>query len=388
MLSVNELLKKRAKVWEGAKAFVETHQDKDGILSAIDNEAYNKMEEEIAGLSAAIDRAKRAEEMEAQLKQPVNEPLLQKPMNDEVKGKMAFRADDKYEKAMVEAIRTKFHNVSNILSEGTDSEGGYLVPEVWEKGIIDVLNEENVMRSLASVMTTSGTTRFNYGVGKPAASWIEESGAIQFSDATFDQKTIDAYKLHVAVKVTEELLYDEAYDLRGYLTTAMGKAIANAEEDAFLNGDGNKKPTGLFHATEGGHITSLTKLDSDSLIKLIYELKRPYRKGASWLMNDTHLGKIRLLKDGQGNYLWQPSYTQGEQDRLAGYAINTSQFAPANAVAFGDFSYYKIADRGVRSFQELRELYAANGQIAFLSKQRVDGKLMLPEAVQILKITG
>lgn len=387
MPTVNELLQKRAQIWEGAKAFVETHKNENGTLSAADAEAYDKMEQEIQDLSAAIDRAKRAEELEAKLNQPMNVPILGKPMAAPDGKKKNFRATDEYHAAVVNAIRTGFRSVSDILREGSDAEGGYLVPEQWEKGIIDVLNEENVMRSLGTTITTTGLTRLNIAATKPAASWIEESGAIQFTDATFDQMTIDAYKLHVAVKVTEELLYDEAYNLQSYLTTEMGKAIANAEELAMLTGDGNKKPTGLFHATYGGHVAdTVSALDGDNILKLIYTLKRPYRKDAAFLMNDEHLGLIRLLKDGNGQYLWQPSYVAGEPDRVAGYKVVTSQFAPKNAIAFGDFSYYKIGDRGSRSFQELRELYAANGQIAFLSKQRVDGKLTLPEAVQILKI--
>ena len=85
--------------------------------------------------------------------------------------------------------------------------------------------------------------------------------------------------------------------------------------------------------------------------------------------------------------MWQPSLQAGEPDTFLGYHLYTSQFAPGNAIAFGDFSYYNIGDRGVRSWQELRELYAGNGMIAYVSKERVDGKLILPEAVQILSLT-
>lgn len=387
MLSVNELLEKRAKLWEGTKAFLDTHKTENGTLSAADAAAYDKMEQEIQDLSAAIDRAKRAEELEAKLNQPMNVPILGKPMASPDGKKINFRTTDEYRDAMILAMRTGFRNISNVLHEGDDADGGYLVPEQWEKGIIDALTEWNVMRSLSTVITTNGLTRLNISATKPAASWIEESGAIQFSDATFDQMTIDAYKLHVAVKVTEELMYDEAYNLQSYLTDEIGKAVANAEEMAMLTGDGEKKPTGVFHATKGGQIANtIAKIDSDSILSLIYNLKRPYRKSACFLMNDEHLAKIRLLKDNNGQYLWQPSYVAGEPDRIAGYRVETSQFAPTDAIGFGDFSYYKIGDRGTRSFQVLRELYAANGQIAFLSKQRVDGKLTLPEAVQILKI--
>ena len=108
-------------------------------------------------------------------------------------------------------------------------------------------------------------------------------------------------------------------------------------------------------------------------------------------VNDQTLAVLRKLKDGNGAYMWQPSLQIGEPDRLLGYPIYTSAYVPAilagkPVIAFGDFSYYNIGDRGVRSFQELKELYAGNGMIGYVAKERVDGKLVLPEAVQILKM--
>jgi HK97 family phage major capsid protein len=204
---------------------------------------------------------------------------------------------------------------------------------------------------------------------------------------------LDAHKLHVAIKVTEELLYDNAFNLESYIIDAFGKAIGNAEEDAFLNGDGTGKPAGIFDASAGGQVAvtiSGVKISSDDILSLIYSLKRPYRKNARFILNDVTLSAIRKLKDNNGAYLWQPSYTAGEPDTLCGYSVMTSAYAPAleagkPAIAFGDFSYYNIGDRGVRSVQELRELFAGNGMIGYVAKERVDGKLVLPEAVQILK---
>jgi len=196
------------------------------------------------------------------------------------------------------------------------------------------------------------------------------------------------HKLHVAIKVTEELLYDSAFNLESYITTQFGMALANAEEDAFLNGDGVGKPLGLFAATGGGTVadTLTAAVKSDDLINLVYALKRPYRKKASFILNDQTLASLRKLKDNNGAYIWQPSYQAGEPDRLLGYAYHTSAYAPADAIAFGDYSYYNIGDRGTRSFAELKELFAGNGMVGFVAKERVDGKLVLPEAVQILKL--
>ncbi len=387
-MKLQQLIEQRAKAWEQAKAFVDSHQKENGTLSAEDTATYEKMEAEITDLTAAIDRERRAEEREAELSKPVNTPLTTKPgktTDEEVK---TGRASDEYRKAMLTALRSNFRQVSNVLQEGIDADGGYLVPEEMDKRLIDVLEEENIMRGLATKITTSGEHKINIAATKPAAAWIEEGEALTFGDATFDQKMLDAHKLHVAIKVTEELLYDSAFNLENYIITEFGKALANAEEDAFLNGDGTGKPAGLFNGTKGGQtVANLTAaLKSDDLLDLVYGLKRPYRKGASFILNDLTLAQIRKLKDNNGQYLWQPSYQAGEPDKILGYTVNTSAFAPTDAIAFGDYKYYNIGDRGTRSFKQLNELFAGNCMIGFVAKERVDGLLVLPEAVKILRL--
>lgn len=387
-MTIAELIQKRAKVWEGAKAFVESHAKENGTLSAEDNAVYLKMEKEIEDLTAAIDRQQRAERMEQELNRPMNFPLTGKPGDGGAGNGKTGRASDEYRAAMLGAFRSNFRNVSNVLQEGVDADGGYLVPEEYDRRLIDVLDEENIMRSLGTKITTSGQHKINIAATKPAASWIEEGGALTFGDATFSQIFLDAYKLHVAIKVTEELLYDNAFNLENYIVTQFGRALANAEEDAFLNGDGKGKPLGLFAAAGGGTVadTLTAAVKSDDLISLVYALKRPYRRKASFILNDQTLASLRKLKDNNGAYIWQPSYQAGEPDRLLGYTVHTSAYAPADAIAFGDYSYYNIGDRGTRSFAELKELFAGNGMVGFVAKERVDGKLVLPEAVQILKL--
>ena len=387
-MTIKELIEKRAKVWETAKSFVDTHEDKNGLLSAEDTATYNKMEKEIEDLTAAIDRQRRAEQREVDLSKPLNSPLTSRPYKETQTEKKSGRATDEYKNAMLSAMRSNFRNISNVLQEGVDSDGGYLVPEEYDSRLIDVLEEENIMRSLATTITTSGQHKINIAATKPAAAWIEEGGALSFGDATFAQIYLDAYKLHVAIKVTEELLYDNAFNLENYIITQFGKALGNAEEDAFLNGDGKGKPIGIFDSKGGGNVlgTLTAAIKSDDMLDLVYGLKRPYRKSSSFIMNDSTLALLRKLKDNNGAYIWQPSYKEGEPDRVLGYAVNTSPYAPTNAIAFGDYSYYNIGDRGSRSFAELRELFAGNGMVGFVAKERVDGKLILPEAVQILKL--
>lgn len=392
-MTILELREKRNKAWEAAKAFVETKRDKDGLLSAEDAASYAEMEQKIKDYGSEIERMEQMAAMDAQLSKPTSVPLTGKPLNGD-KPKSG-RASDEYKAAILNALRTNFRQVSDVLSEGVDANGGYLVPEEYDSRLIDTLTEENIMRKLGHTITTSGEHKINIAATKPAAAWIDEGGALSFGDATFAQINLDAHKLHVAVKVTEELLYDNAFGLESYIIEQFGKALSNAEEDAFLNGDGVGKPLGLLSDKGGGEVAittaSATAITADEIINLVYSLKRPYRKNAKFIMNDQTIAALRKLKDNNGAYLWQPSLQAGEVDRLFGYEVYTSPYVPIIAagkpvIAFGDFSYYNIGDRGTRSFAELKELYAGNGMVGFVAKERVDGKLILPEAVQILKM--
>ena len=195
------------------------------------------------------------------------------------------------------------------------------------------------------------------------------------------------------IKVSEELLNDSVFDLESYIAREFARRIGTKEEEAFFTGDGTGKPLGILAASGGAETgvtaASATAVTADELMDLFYSLKSPYRKNAVWILNDSTIKAIRKLKDNNGQYLWQPSLVAGTPDTILARPVKTSTYMPAIAagaktIAFGDFSYYWIADRQGRSFKRLNELYAANGQVGFLGSQRVDGKMILPEAVKVL----
>lgn len=394
-MSISELIEKRTKVWDAAKAFVDTKRDKDGILSEEDAKTYAEMEKKVKDLSAEIERVQAMEAMERELSKPTSTPITGKPMSGKSEGKAKTgTASNEYKEAMLQAIRTKFHTISNVMQEGVDADGGYLVPDEYDDRLIEKLKEENIFRKLCHPVTTSGDHKINIAASTPAAAWIEEGEALTFGDATFSQILLDAHKLHVAIKVTEELLYDSKFDLETFILNAFSKALANAEENAFINGSGTGQPLGILAATGGADIgvttASSTAITADEIINLVYSLKRPYRKNAAFLMNDQTVAAVRKLKDGTGTYLWHEALTADEPNKLLGYPVYTSEFMPtieagAKTIAFGDFDYYNIGDRGTRSFQELKELFAGNGMVGFVAKERVDGKLVLGEAIKVLK---
>lgn len=396
MNKILEMRTHRAELWDKAKDFLNTHQDEHGMMSAEDTAAYERMEKEISDLGHAIEREERAADMERQMNAPTSVPITNRP--DKGESGANGRASKEYSKAFWGAMRNRnghaiFHNALQI---GTDSEGGYLVPDEYERRLIQALNDENVMRGLCTIIRTeSGERKIPLVASHGTASWVDEEGLIPESDDAFGQLTIGAHKLATMIKVSDELLQDAVFDVENYIASEFARRIGAAEEEAFINGDGTAKPIGLLHTTLGAPVgvttTSGTALTADEVIDLVHSVRSVYRRNSVFLMNDNTIKALRKLKDGDGRYLWEPSLKEGAPDMLLGHRIVTSAYMPEiaagkKAILFGDFSHYWIADRQGRCFQRLNELYAANGQVGFRATQRVDGRLILPEAIKCLQM--
>ena len=395
MNKILELREKRAKAWETAKNFLDSRRGENGLVSAEDNSTYEKMETEVVNLGKEIDRLEKQAAIDLELSKATSEPLLEKPQADE-KSRKTGRASNEYKNAFWQVMRNKAGlEVKNALQIGSDAEGGYLTPDEFEHTLVEALEEEDIFRSLANtIQTSSGDRKIPVVATKGDASWVDEEGAIPESDDSFKQVTLSAYKLATMIKISEELLNDSAFDLESYVAKEFGRRIGTKEEEAFFVGDGTGKPTGILDATGGGQLgkttSGATAISFDEIMDLFYSLKSPYRKNATFLMNDSTVKAIRKLKDGGGKYIWQPSMVAGTPDTILNRPVLTSAYMPEisagnKTVAFGDFKYYWIADRQGRSFKRLNELFAVTGQVGFVATQRVDGKLILPEAVKYLQ---
>ncbi len=390
-MTIQELREKRTKAWDTARDFLDSKRQADGTLSEEDSKTYDSMEQTIVNLGREIQRMERQAEIEAEMAKATSSPILTKPTTQAEK---TGRASAEYSTAFWNSIRNRnYADVHNDLQNGEDSEGGYLVPDEFEKKLIAALEEENVFRPLATkINTSSGDRKIPIITSKGEAVWMEEEESYTLSDDAFGQISLSAYKVGTAIKISEELLNDSVFDLASYITSEFARRIGAKEEEAFLIGDGTGKPTGIFAETGGaedGGTTSTANITFDDMLELFYSLKSPYRKKAVWLLNEQTLKALRKLKDANGNYIWQPSISQGIPDTILNRPYVTSVYAPTpdagnKAIAFGDFSYYWIADRQGRSMKRLNELFAMNGQVGFLASQRVDGRLILPEAVKTL----
>ena len=393
MSKILVLRDKRAKAWEAAKAFLDTKRGGDGLLSAEDTTTYEKMEADVVALGREIDRLERQAALDLELSRPTNTPITNKPTTGESK---TGRAADDYKRAFWNAMRGKRTvDIQNALQVGEDTEGGFLVPDEFERTLVGALEEENIFRQLANVITTSsGDRKIPVVASKGTASWVDEEGQILESDESFGQVSIGAFKLATMIKISEELLNDSVFNLESYIAREFARRIGTKEEEAFFLGNGSGRPTGILATTGGGQIgvtaAATAAITLDEMLDLFYSLKSPYRKNATFVMNDATVKAIRKLKDSTGQYLWQPSVKEATPDTILNRPLLTSAYMPnieaaAKTVVFGDFSYYWVADRQGRVFKRLNELYAATGQVGFMATQRVDGKLVLPEAIKVLQ---
>ena len=404
MNKIMELRNKRNTLWEQTKSFLEDHRDENGMVEASAVEQYDKMTADVKALGDEIKRLEDQMALDAQLSAATSVPVQNKP--GMAKKAAVPTATEEYSKAFWNNMRGDVSfEVRNALSVGEDTAGGYTVPDEFHRQLVEALEENNIFRSLAHVIrTSSGTRTIPIAADNGKASWVEEGNAISESDLTFSVQTLSAYKLGCLIRVSNELLNDSAFDIGAHIARRFGVRFGNAEEDAFINGKGvsadpsttPSEPTGILTtlatpsvSTAGGTISF------DDVYKLFYALKGPYRQKAKFLCNETALLQLMLLKDGNDQYIWKPGIEIGKPDTILGHAVYTSTYMPAlegipasdvgkKVLLFGDFSYYWIADRTNRTMKRLNELYAVNDQVGFIGTQRVDGKLILPEAMKVL----
>ena len=401
MSQIMELRSKRNALWEQTKAFLEKHRGENGLVEASAVETYNKMASDVQALGAEIERLEQQAAVDAALAAPTSKPVTNAPTaTNDRKSETNPTATDEYKDAFWNMVRNKGDQfaVRNALSVGEDTEGGFTVPEEFERRLIQALEENNIFRQMATVIkTNSGTRKIPIANDTMEAQWIDEGEEIPETDTKFGQTTLSAYKLGTMIKISNELLHDSAFDLASYIAARFGVAMGNAEERAFFTGDGDKKPLGILDETGGAELgmtaASQTAITFDEIFDLYYSLKSPYRRNAQFVCNETILLQLMKLKDKNDNYLWKPSLDIAKPDTLLGRPIRTSSFMPGIAkgervLLFGDLKHYWVADRQNRTFRRLNELYARTDQVGFLTTQRVDGRLILPEAVKVLKMSG
>lgn len=297
-----------------------------------------------------------------------------------------------------EQYRTAFWNhmhtgmPENALKEGSDGSGGYLVPDTYDKRLVKALTEKNFMRQIGNVIPTTHDLKIPVARSTGTADWIQEGNPMTFMDAEFGQVKISAYKLGAKVLVSDEILADAEIDLEKYVHGSMVESLGEREEEAFLVGDGKGKPTGIIYQAEVGVETEENgAISMDDAMDLTYSVKGPYRKNAVFVMSEEAYLALRKFKHLNGRPAWSSNLTDEEPETLFGFPVYVSKYLPDltqgnTPILFGDFSYFWIGERGKRNMKRLSERYADCGMVGFILSQRVDAKLVLPEAVKTLKV--
>ena len=308
------------------------------------------------------------------------------------KTEAAARKAAAYNTAFWDTMHTGMPN--NALMEGSDGTGGYLVPNTYEDKLVKSLSRKNVLRQISHTIQTTHRMHIPVAGDGEGADWIPENTVMKFMEAEFGEVILDAHKLATSIRASDEMLEDGGVDLEQYIMDMFSERIGTAEEKAFISGDGNGKPLGLIHQAQLGAVSELEKdITMEDMVDLEYSLKSEYRKHAVWLMSEDAYNRLRRIPHYQGHGVWRNDLQEGDPVRLFGYPIyickTMDDVAPGSIpVMFGDFRYYWIGDRGKRVIKRLVERYADRGQVAFITSERVDAKLVLPEAVKMLKISG
>ena len=373
--------------------------------------AYEQMEADITDLGNQIKRLESLEAAERELESPGRGSELDDGINTPAPSAQAEaeRAAQQYSAAFFDFVRNgdrasdENHALllnrsmsglpQNALEVGTNTNGGFLVPQEWQRALIKDLAEIVVIRKYARATPTATLQNLPIRTSRGQFGWLDESEDYNDTNPNFANVQLGAHKIGGIIPVSDEMLQDSFYNVEAELRMDALEDFADKEEDAFIDGDGVNKPLGLFRTASVGGVAivnnaglSADGITGDELIDLQHNLKKQYRRNAVFITSDVMAKKIRKLKDGEGNYLWRPGALLGAPDMLLGSAFDTSDSVPLPAasgksILYGDLSYYRIGDRLNMTVQRLNELLRRKGQVGFQFTKRLDAVLTLAQAV-------
>lgn len=337
-----------------------------------------------------MDELKLTELIDSKLEAALKPYLAPQAKSGFASGKAGNGPEDAV-KAFTSYLRT---GRVKALEGGTDSEGGYLIPDQFISELVMGLKDASIIRQAgARVITVNGDSiKVPYITNSTAAVLTDEEGEYSDVDPSFGQVTFTPFKFTRVCKVAEELAADAAFDVWGQaLAPDFTQAFAAAENSYLTTGTGNSQPQGVVTGAGVGKTTaSATAITADEIIDLYHSLNYLYRQNAVWMMADSTIAYIRKLKDSTGQYLWQPGLAMGQPDMILGRPVITNNSmaaiaSTAKTVLFGDFRYYWIAQRAGFSIDRNPYLYQLYGQVGYFARQRLDGRVVLAEAFKVLQ---
>ncbi|SDQ88859.1 phage major capsid protein [Pseudovibrio sp. Tun.PSC04-5.I4] len=392
-------------------AYTEYTQTNDARLEELEQKssADTLLDEKLARLDEIIDgQLRRINEVQLKSQRlPRSAPETGHSQTVEGEHKTAF---DTY---MREGRETQLKALEQkAMSAGLSADGGYLLPEQLETDILRRLTSLSPIRSIAAIRKISGPS-YRRPVVKtnPTADWEGETDSrAETPGMKFEMREVKIFELAAMPAVTQTLLDDAAVNMGEILAEEVETAFAEKESSAFLNGNGTSEPLGLLKGTVHGTLddtgVSIGSIKTgaagafassnggDVLISLIYGVKTAARRNARFLLNRRTQAALRKLKDGQGNYLWQPPVTAGADPSLMGFPVTEAEHMPdmtagsnPYAIAFGDFHRgYMVVDRV--GISVLRDPYTSKPNVLFYITKRVGGGIMDYDAYKLINFSA
>ncbi|MDA8254211.1 MAG: phage major capsid protein [Betaproteobacteria bacterium] len=406
MKRLNELRHQRNNLVTQAREVLAGAEKESRGLNAEEQQKYDKLFADQEELRKTIEAEERQVEIERSL---AGQKLDEGRGKDDADGKRAGpRGTEEYRDAFGALLRGGVQSLNpdqvRALSAGAGSEGGFFVmPEQTVSTLIKAIDDEVLIRQWATkftVPTAASLGAVSLDADPADADWTSEIATGSEDNAmAFGKRELVPNPLAKRIKISNKLMR-QAGGIEALVMSRLGYKFGVSEEKAYLTGNGNKRPLGLFTASNDGVPTSrdvvsgsATDLTVDGLITAKYSLKSGYQKNAKWLFHRDGVARIAKLKDANGQYLWQPSKKDGEPDMLLGHSINQSEYVPNTFTTgqyvgmIGDFSYYWIVDALDMQIQRLVELYAETNQTGFIGRKEGDGMPVLGEAFARVKLS-
>ena len=297
-------------------------------------------------------------------------------MNNEMNDKLFLTGRAHYGEAFWKAMRGNDAAYTDLAGAKHNFTNTYLLPESTATKYSAALKEHDLFRRIGTVMNaTKNDSDIWISDNDFQPEWVPEYGTIPTTtDSVFPKKDVVAHKLAIITALETDFISDLGFDLEQYLV----------EEDAFINGSGVDQPHGILTDAETG-VTVSGDIGFDDVLALYFSVDKQYRSGGAWLMNDETALKLKTLKDQNGQYLWNQN-----SDTILGKPVHISEYMPSDGkpIAFGDFSYYTIVDRMPLTVRTLFEKFAMEQKIGYVGVEHLDGFLLRPEAVKVMKING
>jgi HK97 family phage major capsid protein len=399
-----ELREQRAKLVSDMRGILNKAEAEKRELSADENTNYLNIEADVEKLETSIERAENLEKREADLASVIGKES--RSGGYQTSSSQDPKQNDK-SKAFRAFLRSGFNQISaqyRDLLAGTDSAGGFLVPdEQFVKELLTKLADSVYIRAAARKYTISGAQTGGIPTlesGFADCEWTSEVSTGAADDLTFGKRTLKPTLLSKEVKISMMLLQNAFEDPASLVASELAKVFGTTEEKAFILGTGASQPLGMMVASTNGISTdrdvstdnTSSAVTFEGLINCQEHVKDQYKEGAVWLGSRDLRKQVRKIKGSDGQFIWEQSTKVGVPSTLLGHNFIASEFMPKTFSTgqyvglFGNLNFYGIADRMDMGVQRLDELYAKSNKVGFIGRKETDGMPLLEEAFARVKL--